>query len=435
MKISPARIAAFEILMKVEQEKAFSSALLPHYEENLSPKDRGLCHALVLGVLRNQIYLDKIITEYAKKKKLDDAVKISLRVGLFQLLFLDKVPDYSAINESVNLVQRAKKTSAKGLVNAVLRRATREKTKLSYASETEKIAVESSTPLWLFERWIEQFGFEEAAKLAAANNETPLLCFRATQKADENTLEELCVSGVEIEMSPIVPDAWRVIQTSELLFEYAGQGKIYFQDEGSQLVGQTINLQRGERFIDVCAAPASKLSQIAGRYRESENFIVGGDLYAHRLRIVDEILTKTGANDNVSILAYDAADSLPFAAESFDAVLVDAPCSGTGTIRHNPEIRYFLSENDFADLSAKQLSILENASKLLKPGGRLIYSTCSLEVVENEAVCERFLFANTDFQKNSPAFPERFKTGENYIRTFPQRDETDGFFIASFEKK
>ncbi|MEP6903284.1 MAG: transcription antitermination factor NusB, partial [Actinomycetota bacterium] len=169
MKISPSRIAAFEILTKIENEKAFSSVLLPLAEEKLETKDRALCHELSLGTLRKQIYLDRTIEKLTNGKKLDSAVKIILRLGLYQMIFLDKIPAHAAINDSVNLVQMAKKTSAKGFVNAILRRFTRENVGLEFKDEVEKLAVETSHPQWLIERWINEFGIEDTAKLAAAN--------------------------------------------------------------------------------------------------------------------------------------------------------------------------------------------------------------------------------------------------------------------------
>lgn len=439
VKISPARLAAFEILQKIELERAFSSALLPIYEEKLSSPDRALCHAITLGVLRKKIYLDRIIEQLTKKKteKFDLAVLLALRIGLFQILFLDKIPAHAAINESVNFVHLAKKRSAAGLVNAVLRRAAREETKLDFVDETEKLSIETSHPVWLIEHWTAQFGFDETERLAAANNQTPPLVFRLTKRSDEKTPETLKKLDLEITESTIVANAWEVLKSNEILRLYAAEGKIYFQDEASQLVAQAVRLQADENFLDVCAAPGSKTTQINYEIRktndESRNF-VAGDRYFHRLRVLRETCEKVAA-ENVAIVAYDAEKSLPFAAESFDAVLVDAPCSGSGTIRHNPEIRYFLQAGDFAELSAKQLAILKNASKIVKTGGRLIYSTCSLEREENEAVCERFLAAHAEFKKVAPALPAKFVTDEDYARTFPQKDKTDRFFIAVFEKK
>jgi 16S rRNA (cytosine967-C5)-methyltransferase len=439
IKISPARFAAFEILLRIESEKAFSSVLLPIYERELSTKDRALCHALTLGVLRKKLYLDRIIEQFTKKKteKLDLAVLLALRIGLFQVLFLDKIPAYSAINESVNLAHLARKRSAAGLVNAVLRRAARDEIKFEFFDEIEKLSIETSHPRWLIEHWTKQFGLLETEKLAAANNETPKLVFRLTNKSDEKTLDTLRKLDLEIAESAVVTGAYEVLKSNEILHLYAAEGKIYFQDEASQLVAETVQLQPNENFLDVCAAPGSKTTQINYQLQftnyELQAF-VAGDRHFHRLQVLRETCERVGA-ENVKIVAYDAEKSLPFAAESFDVVLVDAPCSGSGTIRHNPEIRYFLQAEDFAELSAKQLKILENASKVLKTGGRLIYSTCSLEPEENEAVCERFLAAQTRFGKVLPDLPEKFLTEEGFARTFPQKHKTDGFFIAVFEKK
>lgn len=412
MKISPARMASFEILTRMESEKAFSSALLPVFEETLSKIDRALCHELTLGTLRNQIYLDQIIKNFVTKK-LDLEVRIALRLAIYQLYFLDRIPAYSAINESVNLVQIAKKTSAKGLVNAVLRKISQKKIALEFADQIEKISVENSHPRWLIEKWIEQFGIEETEKLAIANNQTPEMEFRWTAKTTDAIKESVNREDVE--------------NRGGFLRDLAENGKIYFQDKASQMVAEVVELQQNERFMDMCCAPASKLSMIATQNQERNVF--GGDFYFQRLRIAKKTCQNQGLK-NVQLLQYDAENELPFADSSFDVVLVDAPCSGTGTIRHNPEIRYFLQPHDFAELSSKQLKILINASKLIKQGGRLIYSTCSLEVEENEQVIERFLRENPNFEIVKPNLSEEFLTEKGCARIFPQRDKMDGFFIA-----
>lgn len=420
MKISPARIAAYEILSKIEIEKAFSSVLLPLYEEKLEAKDRALCHELTLGVLRKQINLDAVIAELTNGKKLDPAVRIILRLALYQMRFLDKIPPHAVLNDAVNLTQRAKKTSAKAFVNAILRRFQRENVVLDFAGEIEKLSVETSFPRWLVERWIAQFGFDETVKLAVSNNRTPKLDFRFTARTTEAVKNSLQKANLENEKS--------------FLRELAENGKIYFQDEASQMVAKTVDLKPEESFFDVCCAPGSKFSLINYLSGARQETFLGGDLYEQRLKIVRKTCQKTGVK-NYALLAYDAEKSLPFAGESFDVVLLDAPCSGTGTIRHNPEIRYFLAEKDFAELSGKQLRILKNASKTLKKGGRLIYSTCSLEREENETVIEKFLTESGEFEKIAPRLPEKFLTDEGFARTFPHRDETDGFFIAVLQKK
>ncbi|HEX8249613.1 MAG TPA: transcription antitermination factor NusB, partial [Pyrinomonadaceae bacterium] len=313
MKISPARLASFEILGKIEKEKAFSSVLLPLYEEKLEAKDRALCHRLTLGVLRKRIYLDRIVESFSKTKiaKLDAEVLNALRLGLYQMLFLDKIPDFSAINESVNLVQLAKKTSAKGFVNAVLRRATRETPELKFADEVERVSVETSHPRWLVENWIRQFGFDETEKLAKSNNETPELVFRLTAKSGEKTAAILQKLGVDLDESKIVSGAWRVKKTSEMLYAYAAEGKIYFQEESSQMVAETVNLQPNESFLDVCAAPGSKATRVAGKMAKGErrNFLVAGDLYEHRLRFLKQSAANQGVK-NLSLAAYDAESAL-----------------------------------------------------------------------------------------------------------------------------
>lgn len=442
-KVSPARRAAFEILLKIERERAFSSALLPQAEQRLAAKDKSLCHQITLGVLRKQLYLDRTVKEFSKTKieKLDREVLVALRIGLFQIFFLDRIPAFSAINESVNLVHAAKKRSASGLVNAVLRRAAREgKIEFQFADDAERISIEQSHPRCLIEHWARAFGFEETEKLAFANNRTPPLVFRPAGNSDEKTVENLRKLDLEIRESKIAENAFLIDKPNEMLFAYAETGKIYFQDDSSQLVGEAVKLQSGEIFLDVCAAPGSKFTQIqflrnGGDVNfKSESKIFAGDLHEHRLRQLRASAAKQGF-ENLNLTAYDAEKSLPFADETFDCILLDAPCSGTGTIRHNPEIRYFLAKTDFIELPAKQLKILRAASKAVKKGGRIVYSTCSLEREENEAVINEFLHGSAEFEKIMPDVAARFLTDENFAKTNPARDETDGFFIAVLRKK
>ena len=435
-KVSPARISVFEILLKIEKEKAFSSALLPIYEEKLSAKDAALCHEITLGVLRKKIYLDKIIEKFTKKniEKVDLEVILTLRIGLYQLLFLDKIPAHAAINESVNLVRLAKKKSASGLVNALLRRATREKISFEFADEIERISVQQSHPKWLIERWIEQFGFDETEKIAKANNEIPSLSFRLTKKTSFET-KNYIVNEAKFEKADFLSDSWQIDKFNEKLFDLAKNGEIYFQDTASQIVANLIDLKEKQSFLDVCAAPGSKTTFAAKDIAQSnKNLIVAGDFYEHRIKFLRENCFNQ-AIDFINFAVYDAEKSLPFADESFDVILVDAPCSGTGTIRHNPEIRYFLKAEDIEELSGKQLRIIENASKLLKRKGRLVYSTCSLETEENEKVAKDFLAGNAHFGKKSEELPRHFLTEKGFARTFPHQMEMDGFFISVFERK
>ncbi len=426
MKISPARRAAFEILNRIDDDRAFSSVLLPQYEADLEQNDRGLCHELVLGVLRRRIYLDKIIEHFAGSKKLDTAVRNALRLGAYQILALDKVPTYSAINESVNLVQAAKKTSAKGFVNAILRRISEKLPKLEFADDVERVSIETSHPRWLIEKWIADFGFADTELIASANNQIPNVAFRIIGGSEQTPLD--------YRKSDIVESAHIAPSMDALLREMSESGEIYFQDEASQLVAAVASREAAGRFLDVCAAPGGKTTQIARSYIGShESLVVAGDIHDSRIRLLRATCARQNV-DFVNIVQYDAEAALPFADGAFDTVLVDAPCSGTGTIRHNPEIRYFVEPGDFAELAKKQLSILRNASNLVRPGGRLIYSTCSIQIEENEAVCVEFLKETTTFESQPPHVPAEFLTDQGFARTFPHRDGTDGFFIAEFTR-
>ncbi len=423
MKISPARTAAFDALLSIETERAFSSDALARNEQGLSVIDSGLCHEIVLGVLRRQIYLDQVTDVFTNGKTLDAEVHVALRIGLYQLLFLDKVPDHAAINESVMLVQRAKKTSAKGFVNAVLRRATRESVELDFSYEIERISVETSHPRWLIERWISEFGMAEAEAIAKANNIVPTAAFRSLR------------SGIDTSnwtASDHVRGAFLADRISPELREAEVAGNIYFQDEASQMAARAVTVPTNGTFLDVCASPGGKTGLIAARYSNEIKLTAAGDISSRRVEFLRDNCVRQGVD--VTIVQYDAEAGLPFAEAVFDTVFVDAPCSGTGTIQHNPEIRYFLLRDDFASFADKQLRILIEASKLVKPGGSLIYSTCSLEREENEGVVAHFVTNSPMFTVVRPEVPQKFLTAEGFARTWPHRDGMDGFFIAGIEK-
>ena len=427
MKISPSRSAAFDILMRIEMDKAFSSVLLPFAEESLSPADRSLCHELVLGTLRNQIYLDRLISAKAPGRKLDPAVLVALRLAIYQIRFLDRIPHHSAVNESVNLVHRAKKSSAKAFVNGVLRSLIRENTEPSYADEPDRVSVETSHPQWLIDRWAAQFGRESAVLIAAANNRKPPTAFRLL--SDEPGLK------AEVERfarnSEYVDGCYISTGPDSRVLEMSSEGKIYLQDEASQLVASTIKLGNGDRFLDVCASPGGKTGLVSRNNTAAS--VIAGDVTGSRIELLKQNCERQGISVG-GIVRYDAARRLPFEMGSFNQVMVDAPCSGTGTIRHNPEIRYFLREVDLSTFAEKQLAILISASEMVRPGGFITYSTCSLEFEENECVAGRFLEQSRSFEVQPTLLAKKFVTKEGFARTWPHRDNMDGFFIARFRR-
>jgi 16S rRNA (cytosine967-C5)-methyltransferase len=438
-KISPARRAAFDILRRVEQHGAYTSILLAAKAEELQPNDRAFAHELVMGVLRRQLWLDHLIRHYSKREAstLDTAVRIALRVGLYQLRFMSRVPPSAAVNESVNLVRAAGVSSAGALVNAVLRRAAREPEYdpvANISDPVERLAVESSHPLWLLQRWTANWGFADAAAFAHANNEIPPLAFRVVnQSANNDALENWLKSNdVEASRSAIAEGAWRARGKTSALLDLAANDQVYIQDEASQLIARVLGAMSGDRILDVCAAPGGKTTQIASLGGPSAK-VVAGDLHQHRLRTI-RMTAQSQSLSNIQCVALDGLDELPFPSASFDRVLVDAPCTGTGTFRRNPEIRWRLAPSDIEDLAQRQLRILLNAAAAVKSGGRLVYSTCSVELEENEHVIEEFMRQSNDFRPLEINVKKELQTGRNTARTWPHRHGTDGFFIAAFQR-
>jgi 16S rRNA (cytosine967-C5)-methyltransferase len=438
--VSPARRAAFEILRRVEDEGAFASVLLAADDLEMRAEDRALCYELVLGTLRWQLWLDALIEHYSGRRAegLDKPVRRALRMGLYQLRFLTRIPASAIVNESVNLAYLARLRSAAGFINAVLRRATREADfdpAAKIEEPLERLAIETSHPVWLIERWARAFGLEEAEKFARSNNEAPPVAFRLTKRSvdEQSVLDKLHEAGAKITPSQVAPDAWRAEGAGALLRKLAQEGFIYLQDEASQLVAHVLNVQPHERVLDVCAAPGSKTTHIASRAKDAA-LIVAGDIYAHRLLTVLETEKRSGI-ESINLLAYDATMPLPFVEQSFARVLVDAPCTGTGTLRRNPEIRWRISHADVLDLASRQKRILANAARVTRRGGRLVYSTCSVEPEENEEVVASFLQEHSEFKQVSIKVSGSTASADGPVRIWPQRDGADGFFIAVFRKE
>jgi 16S rRNA (cytosine967-C5)-methyltransferase len=441
--VSPARRAAFDILRRVEEEGAYAAPLLASSETEMRADDRGLCYELVLGILRWQSWLDALIEHYSGRSpsSLDAPVRHSLRLGLYQLRFLSRIPASASVNESVNLAYVSRVRSAAPFINAVLRRAVREPQYDPAAGiddSTERLAIETSHPVWLLERWIKTFGRAEAEELASANNAAPPVAFRVLPRAGEpsNILKQLQDGGGEIFPSQIVPGAWRIQGAAPLVQQLAHDQKIYVQDEASQLVAYVVGAASGERILDVCAAPGSKTTHVAALSPDAA-LIVAGDIHEHRARSLERTISRQQIK-RVAVILHDAEADLPYASASFDRVLVDAPCSGTGTLRRNPEIRWRISATDILDLSGRQRRILASAAQMVRNGGRLVYSNCSVEIEENEDVVANFLNENRDFKPTPLHVPLtaqlELPNGAVTARTWPHRGGADGFFIASFER-
>jgi 16S rRNA (cytosine967-C5)-methyltransferase len=438
--VSPARLAAFDILRRVEAEGSYASALVASLGD-LSREDRALAQELTLGVLRHQKTLDYFIERYTERKikKLDLAVVIALRLGLYQIRFLSRIPQSAAVNESVNLVKMARKMSATGMVNATLRNAARrleERAGEAIKDKFERLAVELSHPSWMLERWQANFGEEEMQHLALANNQTPETAFRVNtlRTSGEEIHTTLEAQGVKTRASKIASGAY-VIESGQAsrLTPLVEEGLIYLQDEASQLVSLLLDVKPGQRILDLCAAPGSKTSHMAA-LTDNQAKIIACDIHSHRLETLVINCHRLGVTA-VETIVLEATAELPFAeGRDFDRVLIDAPCTGTGTLRRNPEIKWRLKPDDIKRLAEIQCTLLARGARLVAPGGRLIYSTCSVEREENEEVVQRFLDANLQFQRVKIGAPMNCLTPEGFVRTFPHQHGTDGFFAAVIEK-
>jgi 16S rRNA (cytosine967-C5)-methyltransferase len=440
--LSPSRAAAFEILLRVDRHGAYASELLHAQRyQKLSLADHALCTGLVMGVLRWRSVLDAAIANSSSQplEKLDLEALIALRLGAYQLGWLERVPARAAIYESVELVKKARKRSAAAFVNAVLRKLAREATKLRLAAlsgaSAQTLAATYAHPEWLVERWVEQYGAKRVASICLYDQQVPLTAIRLRDAAAE---EEMRQTGIELAPGAFLADARRVLIGEITHMAAFREGRMAIQDEASQLVAALVG--RGQRLLDCCAAPGGKAAILADRNPGSQ--VIASELHPQRARLLRRLVRAP----NVQVICADA-EHLPVSGK-FDRVLADVPCSGTGTLARNPEIKWRLKPEDLADLHARQLAIVSSALQHLAPGGRLVYSTCSLEREENQEVVEELLASVPgirllDCRSELKNMQERGElvwqdldsiTDGLFLRTLPGVHPCDGFFAAIIEK-
>ncbi len=465
MPASPARAAAFEILLRIERESSYASELLHSPVcAGLSSRDHALVTELVLGVLRWRSRLDEEIAAASSQSlsKLDTEVLTALRLALYQLRCLDRIPKRAALNESVELVKRARKRSAAAFVNAVLRKLAR-KTESYYFGilETADLSLRSlasalAHPAWMIERWIEEYGPLVASRICEYDQLIPPTAIRLRAPSAEDDLKQ---EGVTVSPAQLLSSA-RVVITGEVAQTQAfRQGHVVIQDQASQLVAALVaprghkERDKGEattplsprvRILDCCAAPGGKTLAMADRNPDAS--ITAVELHPHRARLLKKLLRAAQVLGHIQVVVADAQrlpTSLPF-----DRVLADVPCSGTGTLARHPEIKWRLQPHDLQDLQARQSAILQSAVARVASGGRVVYSTCSLEREENEDVVAQALAQNNSFRVHDCRVElNRLKeSGElvfsdvgsltrgPYLRTIPGLHPCEGFFAAILQK-
>ncbi len=440
------RQAACETLLRIRKEGGFADRLIDIELSNgvLSGPDRGLYAELVYGVLRRQGTLDHILQQLLEKPmiELDPLALVILRIGLYQLTCLDRIPDSAAVNESVNLAKLITPGTS-GLVNAVLRNYLRRRDTISFpdmaTDPAAAIAARHSQPEWLAEQWIAQLGAAEAQLLAEASSQQPPLTLRVnTLRSDRNLLlKEFEAQGIEAAPCRYSPDGI-MLSGRHTVSALPGfeSGLFAVQDEASQLAGQLLGAEPGERVWDACCAPGGKTCHIA-QLMDDRGELIATDISRSKLTLVQDSLRRLGIS-SVSTAVADLHQPDTFPDGYFDRILLDAPCSGLGVIRRNPEAKWRLFSGDITRLAAVQKTLLKNAAARLKPGGTLLYSTCSTSEAENELVVEDFLLHNPGFmlENLNDLFPGWSELIAFYgmFRVWPHRHGMDGFFAARIRR-
>jgi 16S rRNA (cytosine967-C5)-methyltransferase len=443
------RAISLDLLNRVEETDRHPDDLLSDSFKryrHLTSLDRAFLTELTYGVLRWRGRLDWIIQRFSKIpfEKIESEMLNVLRVGLYQIFFLTKTPASAAVNESVELAKKIRGKRGGGFVNAILRSALREKETISYPDRRQDpalhMAVIQSHPLWLVQRWIKELGVEETLKICVANNRIPALTLRtnALKIRREDLIEKLGEKGLISAPTPFSDDGILLMNgppTSEIPF--LNEGLFAIQDEASQLVSIILDPRPGEKILDACAAPGGKTTHIAQRM-ENRGEIYAFDLRQDKLKQIEEGCERLGVKI-VRTKIGNAVNTLPEPGGiKFDRVLADVPCSGFGTLRRNPDLKWRRKKEDIERLSQLQSSILKNLSGYVREGGLLVYSTCTVFREENEDVVERFLSEHRAFKLDSliEVLPEKchILIKKGYFKSFPPADEMDGFFAARLRK-
>jgi 16S rRNA (cytosine967-C5)-methyltransferase len=450
--MSAARIAAYWTLRAVLEGEDLPRALVRERDNLSDERDRGLVTELTTGTLRWMAALDYVIVRASGRptSRLDPEVLAVLRLGAYQLLYLDRIPASAAVNESVTLAKRVGKASASGLVNAVLRRVATTAAEpplpadpglgAPRAEQVAYLSVTGSHPVWLVERWLDRVGFARTEAWTRFNNQAPALTLRANRR--RITVDELSRRLAEHDVAT-TPTRWArdglsVVSGNPLRTPLTQEGLFVVQDEASQLVAELVSARPDERVLDACAAPGGKTTALGAGAGEP-GLVVAAELGAPRVALLRRLVRASGA-ERVRVVRHDLRQA-PFL-PVFDCVLVDAPCSGLGTVRRDPEIRWRRQLGDVSRMAVLQRALLEGAAGVVRPGGRLVYATCSSEPDENDAVVRAFLTDHREFESVHPEArgPVRDElrsvmTTEGWLKTTPDEHGLELFFAATLQRR
>jgi 16S rRNA (cytosine967-C5)-methyltransferase len=446
METKNVREIALETLLAIEEKEAYSNLQLNKaIEENhLSARDVGLLTEIVYGTMQRRDTLDYYLTPFlAKARKLERWVRILLRLTLYQVLYLDRVPDRAAIFEAVEIAKKRGHKGTASLVNGVMRSIQRQGVPPleNIKDEVKRLAVATSHPYWLVKRWVGQYGFAETKRMC----ETNLLPPKQTARVNtaritvEDAMERLRQEGMEVERGEVAAEAICAGRGNLAHTAAFREGLITIQDESSMLVARALGPKEEERVLDSCAAPGGKSTHIA-ELMDNTGQVISVDIHDHKVKLIEEQAKRLQLT-NISTYVLDSRRlGERFEKESFDKILVDAPCSGFGVIRRKPDIKYTKTEEDIPSLARLQQEILRAAAPLLKRGGTLVYSTCTIDPEENERVISQFLKDHPEFAPDETMQERLPEKVQPYVRNgqlhlLPHYFGSDGFFIASLRKK
>jgi 16S rRNA (cytosine967-C5)-methyltransferase len=440
------REAAMDLLEAIEKNQSYSNLLLNStIEKNkISSIDTGLLTELTYGTLQRKMALDYYLKPFIKNsKKLETWVLQLLRITLYQMVYLDKIPDRAAIFEAVEIAKKRGHKGISGMVNGVLRSIQRQgiPSLEAVSDPIERLSIETSHPEWLVNRWVSQFGFDRTKEMCEVNLTAPLQTARVnlTKTTIRECIEDLDEEGFLIEKSPIIPEAIRSLKGNLAFSRAYKKGMITIQDESSMLAAYALAPRENELILDACAAPGGKTTHIAETMKLTGG-VISLDLHEHKVKLINENAKRLGLG-NIRTIAMDSRNAgEQFNKEYFDRILLDAPCSGLGVMRRKPDMKYTKKEQDLYQLSTIQQNLLNSVSPLVKKGGILVYSTCTVDKEENENTVSQFLKDHPEFEMDTALkerMPEAIKplVTDGYLQIFPQDFGSDGFFIASLRKK
>ncbi|WP_447402726.1 16S rRNA (cytosine(967)-C(5))-methyltransferase RsmB [Lysinibacillus sp. fkY74-1] len=436
------RDAALSILLAVDKNQAYSNLLLNETikRHKIEAKDRALLTELTYGTLQHKMTLDYYLEPFIRGS-IDHWVRWLLRISLYQMQYLTRIPAHAAVNEAVEIAKRRGHRGIASTVNGILRSVLRQGVPSINDIENpiERLAIETSHPIWLVQRFVNNYGLEVATGMLHENNVPPIQTVRVntTKVTVEQAMAELEEEGLTAKQSDVIPECLHVTNGQPARTNAFKEGHITIQDESSMIPANVLKPSPGMRVLDMCAAPGGKTTHLA-EIMKNEGSILATDLHPHKLDLIDHNTERLGL-DIIETAPIDGRKAPEFLqAESYDAILVDAPCSGLGVMRRKPDIKYTKREEDLENLQTIQLALLDAATKVLKVKGKLVYSTCTVDKQENEGTVNAFLAAHPEMEAiQLESLPTKLaeKQANGMLQVFPQDFGSDGFFVAAFRKK